>query len=207
MSAVSFGQTLRLDLGTSYSKLDWKYRVYSDEQQYKSPKMGYVLSAGLEYLQKKYISITSNLSIYQTGGKFASDEQINTYDIPSPDKISIEYVSIGSNLNFNPINDKIKLQLSIGPRLDYIIGGINKDPLKWVDKYDGINKLNWGLTAGIGLYYRLRKCDIGLQAQFINHMEKLADLKPVIGQSLLRAGADAKEQIFIMGASLGYKLR
>jgi hypothetical protein len=202
----SHGQTLVIDLGTSYSRLDWKYKDAGwSEKQYNDPILSYSFSAGCEYLEHKLWSLKSDLSYYKSGGQYSSEELDADYIFISAHKISVNYLSLGSYINFFPVNNKFRLQLSVGPRVDFLISGSAKDPYKWIDKYGGLNKLNWGISTGLGLYYKLEKTTVGLNARVLTRMKKLADLEPTYTNPG-NPGAEAKEQVILLGISLGYKL-
>jgi hypothetical protein len=204
----AYSQTFHLNLGTSLSKLDWNY-IYQEgnEQQYHDPLLGYALSTGVEYLEHKYYSVSSDLSFYKSGGKYSSEELNSNFVFESPSKISVSYLSLSSSFNVNPINNKFRLQLSAGPRIDYIIGGVKKDPYAWIDERDGLNKLNYGINMGIGLYYNLDKYIFGINSQYLLRMRKLADLQPSLNPGLSFGGVRASEQIFLLGFSLGYHIQ
>ena len=203
------GQTIYLNLGTSFSKLDWKYVEHfhiDDEQQYHDPLQTFTVSAGIEYFEHKYYSITSDLYYYQSGGKYSEEEKNTIHTFKSPDKISISYLSIGSSFNFNPIDNKFKLQLCLGPRVDYIINSASEN-LHWIDERNGLNKFNFGFTAGIGFYYSFDKYHIGVKAQYLNRIRKLADIKPAESFPYNESGVIATEQVYLLGISLGYIIK
>ena len=204
-----YGQTYYLNPGTSFSKLDWKYVEhfhFDDEQQYHDPLQAFAVSAGIEYFEHKYYSITSDLYYYQSGGKYSEDEKNTNYLFKSPDKISINYLSIGSSFNINPINNKFKLQLSFGPRVDYIINS-NSESLHWIKERNGLSTFNFGFTAGIGFYYRFDKYLIGIKAQYLNRIRKLADIEPSDSFPYNEGGVIATEQVYLLNISLGYILK
>lgn len=205
----AYSQTIYLKLGTSLSKLGLTY-IYQagTEQQYDDPLLSYALSTGVEYLQHKYFSISSDLLLYKSGGKYSTDEMNTNFVFISPDKISVSYLSLGSSFNFDPINNKYKLQLSFGPRLDYIIGGVKNEPYNWIDKANGLNKLNYGFTAGAGLFYNLNEYVLGVEAQYLYRLRKLSELKGSFNQGATSTGGvDATEQVVLFGFSFGYRFK
>lgn len=123
------------------------------------------MSAGCEYIKHKYWSVKSDLSLYKSGGKYSNEEQNADYTFVSSHKISVDYLSAGTYLDFYPLNTKYKIQLSCGPRIDYMIGGTKNQPYKWLDSYNGLNKINWGYNAGITFYYEFNKSVIGLNSR------------------------------------------
>jgi len=73
--SVSNSQSFHYEVGVSYSKLDWNYLYPWKEKQYADPLYGFSFSAGMGYLEKKKFSLSSDLSIYKSGGKYSKEEQ------------------------------------------------------------------------------------------------------------------------------------
>jgi hypothetical protein len=203
-----YSQTFHLNLGTSLSKLDWKY-IYQEgyEQQYDDPLLSYAFSTGVEYLEQKYYSISSDLLFYRSGGNYSEEELNTNFVFNSPEMISVSYLSLGSSFNYNPLNNNFKLQLSLGPRIDYIISGTKNEPYNWIDEGNGLNKFNFGFTAGVGLYYNIDDYVFGLNAQYLYRFKKLADLEPSDAPQYTYGGAVATEEVILFGVSLGYLLK
>jgi len=201
-------QTLRFTAGTSFSKLDWKYiGEAGEEKQYEDPVTSYSFLAGMEYLEHKYYSLSSDLLMYKSGGQYSEQELNSNFIFVSPEKISLSYLSFGTSFNFNPVNNKFRLQLSLGPRVDYIVSGSKESPYDWIDQRDGLTKFNFGITAGIGFYYNMEKYIFGINSQYLNRMKKLADLQPSENPGLSYGGVEATEQIFLLGISFGYRIK
>ena len=196
-----YSQTLRFNIGTSVSKLDWLYYDGQiSEKYYENPRLGYLLSAGLEYLEHTYFSVSSDVLMYNCGGKNSSEEKTDPFRFLGPDKIAASYLALGSAFNFNPINNTFKLQFSIGPRIDYMIFGSKNAPFDWIDKSKGLNKFNYGVTAGVGLYYDINKYIVGVNTQYLYRVKKLAEVHNT-------PAVDATEQVFVIGFSFGYRLK
>lgn len=202
--SAAYSQTLRLNVGTSVSKLDWQYYDGGgSETYYEDPHYGYSLSAGMEYLEHKYFSVSSDLLLYNSGGKYSAEDKKITFSLMGPEQISVSYLALGSAFNFNPINNKFKVQLSIGPRIEYMINGSQKAPFDWIDKAEGLNKFNYGVTAGAGLYYGLEKYIFGVNAQYLYRVKKLAEVQATYDSP----GVDATEKVIVFGVSFGYRFK
>ena len=202
--SVAYSQTLHLNPGSSVSKLDWLYYDGQiSEKYYENPRLGYSLSVGLEYIEHKYFSVSSDVLIYNCGGENSSEVKTDPFRLMGPEKISVSYLALGSAFNFNPINNKFKVQLSIGPRIEYMIYGSKKEPYKWIDNSKGLNKFNYGVTAGAGLYYDIKKYIVGINAQYLYRIKKLAEVQATYDSP----GVDATEQVIIFGFSFGYRLK
>lgn len=206
--SASYCQTFHFNPGIAYSRLDWKYKYQEgNEQQYDSHLISYSFSAGVNYIEHKYYSVSSDLLFYRSGGKYSSEEKSTDFIFVSPEKISVSYISFGSSFNYTPLNDKFKLQLSLGPRIDYMVNGAKEVPLDWIDKRNGLNKFNFGYTAGLGLFYNLDDYTVGLNAQYLNRMKKLAKLEPSAPPQFTYGGVEASEQIILFGFSFGYRIK
>lgn len=202
--SAAYSQTLRLNLGPSVSKLDWLYYDGQiSEKYYENPRLGYLLSAGLEYLEHKYFSVSSDILMYSCGGKNSSEVKTDPFRNLGPEKISASYLALGSAFNFNPINNKFKVQLSVGPRIEYMIIGSKKAPYDIIDYSHGLNKFNYGITGGLGLYYDLNKYIVGVNAQYLYKVKKLAE-EPTYYNLF---AVDATEQVMVFGFSFGYRFK
>jgi hypothetical protein len=62
----SFSQTLKLQVGTSYSMLDWK--VSSWDAGFNKSIFKFTGSVGLDYFDKKYFNLSSNIGFLTKGG-------------------------------------------------------------------------------------------------------------------------------------------
>jgi hypothetical protein len=197
-----------LNIGTSLSKLDWTYLYQAGtEKQYDYPLLSYTFSTGLEYWEHKHFSISSDLLLYKSGGKYSEAEKNTNFVFNSPEKISITNLSLGSSFNFTPINKKLKLQFSIGPRIDYIIGGKKNAPYDWIDKSNGLNKFNFGFSAEVGLYYNLKEYVLGINSQYLQRLRKIAEVQGSYSPGLSTGGVDASEKVMVFGFSIGYHLK
>jgi hypothetical protein len=202
--SAAYSQTLRLNLGSSVSKLDWLYYDGQiSEKYYENPRLGYSLSVGLEYIEHKYFSVSSDVLIYNCGGKNSSEVKTDPFRLLGPEKISASYLAIGSSININPINNKFKVQLSIGPRIEYMVFGSKKAPYDWIDNSKGLNKFNYGVTAGLGLYYDIKKYIVGVNAQYLYRVKKLAEVQATYNS----AGVEATEKVMVFGFSFCYRFK
>lgn len=204
--SASFSQIVHFEAGTSYSKLDLKFRYQAgEEQQYDAPLLACTFSTGIEYFEHKYFSLSSDLYYYNSGGKYSKEELTTNFVFKEPAKISVSYLSLGSAINFYPLNNKFKLQLSIGPKIDYMLTSEKKTPLGSIDKSKGFSKLNYGYTTGIGLYYKLNDRLIGVYMKYLGRMQKLVDVMPTYNYNY--GGVVASDQIFLVGLSYGFRLK
>lgn len=213
-SATTYTQTFHLRAGISYATLDWKFLnpAGPSEERYKDPLVGYAIGLGVEYFDRGLFSLSSDVWVYRSGGQYTDEEkaqrpQPGRIGFGDPDQIQVDYAAFSTCVNINPINGKTKLQLQVGPRIDFLLGGINREPLKFVNDRDGLSRVNYGFNLGVGLYRVAEKWEYGVQALWLNRLKKLADLKGEITPNALFAGAEASEQVFLLQLSLGYYLK
>jgi hypothetical protein len=207
--SASYSQIFHFDAGTSYSKLDLKYRYQGmEEQHYDDPIIACAISTGIEYFEHKYYSFSTDLYYYKSGGKYSKEEESNTHFLfILPSKVSVSYLSLGSAINFYPLNNKFKLQLSLGPKIDYILTSEKDIPLGLIDKSRGLRKFNYGYTAGIGFYYKLNKNVVGINMKYLGRLQKLADQKPSYDSYAYYSGVVSSDQIFMVGLSYSFRIK
>ncbi len=210
---ITYSQTLHVRAGVSYATLDWKFLnpTGPSEEQYKDPLVGYAIGLGLEYFDKGLFSLSSDVWLYRSGGQYTSEEKAQkqnfTFRFEDADQIQVDYASFSTCVNINPINGKTKLQFQLGPRVDFILSGTDKEPLKFVKERDGLSRVNYGFNLGLGLYRVTEKWEYGVHALWLNRLKKLADLEGAVTPRALFAGAEASEQVFLLQLSLGYHLK
>ena len=203
-SAV-YSQTLRFNLGSSLSKLDWLYYDGQvSEKYYENPILGYSLSAGIEYLEHKYFSVSSDILMYSCGGKYSIEDKTGPFKHMGPERISASYLALGSSFNFYPVNNKFKVQLSVGPRIEYMIIGTKEGPYNWIENSHGLTRFNYGVTAGVGLYYEIEKYVVGINAQYLSRVNDLAAVNATYSSPGVKA---TQKQVLLFGFTLGYRLK
>ena len=205
----SNSQVIHFDAGASSSKLDLKFKFQNiTEQHYDDPLLALSFSTGIEYFEHKYFSLSSDLYYYKSGGKYSKEELSNTsFLFIEPSKVSIECLSLGSAFNFYPLNKKFKLQLSLGPKVDYILSSDKKIPFSMIDKCRKMWKFNYGYTAGVGFYYKQNKNIVGINIKYLGRLQKLADQKQSYDQFQYYSGAVSSDQIVMVSLSYGIRLK
>ena len=154
ISSFSFGQLIKLQFGISISNLDWNLGSYN--WKYDNEKlMSYSFSVGLDYLDKKYYNLSSNLTLLKKGGNTtATSENV-------PDrilKVNLDYLSLNTTFELKyPLKNKITPFISYGPRLDMLLNEM------YLINY---NKYNYGLLLGGGLKYDINRIQIGFRMDY-----------------------------------------
>lgn len=211
---IIHAQTFRLDAGVSHSVIEWTYLNPNgtSKEQYKAPLIGYAVGLGVEYMDRGLFSLSSEALFYRSGGQLSDAEKEQRPEpgrigFGDPDKIWVDYAALGTYVNINPINGATKLQFQVGPRVDFLIGGKDKDPLKFVESRDGLSNINYGFNLGLGLHRVSENLDYGLRALWLSRFRKLADLDSAVTPGALFFGVEASEQVFLLQLSLGYRLK
>jgi hypothetical protein len=184
-SAVFIGsaQTITFSTGVVRSTTTWRMkqdqfaRATFGMNYYQIPKSDISVSLGLEYLEKEKWSVSSSISYYQSGGKLAINErkesnpsyqwdlEKNTYDVP--------YVGLNTNLNLKLFQqNSTSLEAIVGLHGDYVLAIENtklensnnaNDPLGYMNRQEGLNRLNGGVNVGARYVVNIDRWKLGLQ--------------------------------------------
>jgi hypothetical protein len=116
------GQTLKIQGGTSISKLEWEAfnNTFFDQTL-----IGYSIFAGIDYFDKKYFNFSSNIGMVRRGGK----DEIQFFDehaLPigyKTEKATLDYLSINTTFDVKyRIKKSVTPFISFGPRCDILYG-------------------------------------------------------------------------------------
>lgn len=208
---IAKGQNLQLSAGTSHTSIDWRY-VYPnglEENFFTSPIVGTSMNIGLEYFERNKMSLSSNLGLFQSGGKISPEENHPNFKIEEATN-NANNLSLGTQFNYLPINNRLQLILSAGPRLDYLL----PRPKSAMDmQKENIRRLHVGITGSLGLFYQFENLKIGVRSSYLHRLNEIINREPTNtnnwweNQSL---GVKAKDQFIvtnelIIGISLGDK--
>ena len=201
-SGAVYGQTINVQSGITLSKLQWTLGN-SDFGSYDKVKIGSSTFVGIDYLDKTYFNVSSNLGFITKGGK----ETINIRDesgiilSEKVEKASLNYVSLNSTFNIKyPIKEKIIPFVSLGPRVDYLLSYSND--FDCIEDIDALNKINYGLIVGCGVKYDFQKIQLGVRADRYVNINKIADWQ-VAPENV---GGSITDNTFSINASVGLKL-
>ncbi len=201
-SGITFGQTLKIQTGVSISKLDWLISE-NGTRYFDETLIGNTFFVGVEYLEKKHLNLSSNIGYLRKGGKdnivFTDINGITREN--NTEKAKLDYFSINTTIDFKyPINEKIIPFVSIGPRIDYLVG--YPDVLEGINEMNELNKVNYGFILGGGLRYKFEKIRIGLRADYYLNFNKIAEW-PAQTNNL---GGKINDKTLLINLSVGYKL-
>ena len=197
-------QTLYLHGGLSHSKLDWELSFGNGPgiKQYLKPVVGYALGLGAGYFDKGLFSLRSDASFYRSGGQFTAGE---TSQYGQDSEVLLDYATLSTCVNINPLHGKTKVQLSLGPKLDWLLKDRHQPSLDYLTDQEAVPQLNFGIMGGLGLHRLFGKTSIGVQGWWLGRARKLVDL--AIENSPRGFGIEAAERVFLFQLSVGYKIK
>lgn len=175
LSFSSYGQTIKIQAGPAFSSLDWKVGAVGLFDQ---NKIGFSAFVGIDYYDRKYYNLSSNIGFVSKGGK----EDIQLIDMDKPDgktltvKGHLDYISFSTVVEVKyPLNDIFFPFISLGPRFDYLMDIHSSEQGFLEPVEDDMKKCNYGLIVGGGLKYDITKFQIGIQANYYLNFIKIAD--------------------------------
>ena len=197
------GQIVKVQGGTSISKLDWNldgfYWGLFDETL-----IGYSLFAGIDYFDKQYFNLSSNIGVVRKGGEeeFQFTDQLGLPAQTLIEKATLDYLSINTTIDFKyRIKETIFPYISFGPRFDYLLNS-NKH-FDALNELDILKNTSIGLILGGGLKYEISNLQFGLRADYYLDFTKVADW------TVENSGNVGKISVntFTINLSIGYRLK
>jgi len=198
-----FSQTLKIQTGTSLSKLDWQINTIGFEYLNET-LVGFSIFGGIEYLNKDYFNLSTNIGYLVKGGKDEYDFVNLTSEIlmRKEKKVKLNYITLNTLLDFKyPINDKIIPFVSIGPRIDYLLS--YSDVLDKLDEINELDKLSFGLSVGAGVRYQLSKVRFGIRTDYYVNFNEIAEWPSQSGN----LGGKISDKTLLINLSIGYVLK
>jgi opacity protein-like surface antigen len=198
------GQTVKIQAGTSISNLDYKLKGI-DVAFFEKPLIGYSLFAGIDYFDKQYFNLSSNMGMIRKGGKAdipLMDIGVNVL-ADLTEKATLDYLSINTTMDFKyPVKETISPFISFGPRFDYLLHSSRF--FDTLSEVAAIKKSSFGLILGGGLKYDLSNLQFGLRADYyLDFSKKIADWtfdNPGTGGSI-------SVNTFTINLTIGYRLK
>ena len=197
------GQIIQVQGGTSISKLDWNLDgFYSD--LFSETLIGYSVFTGIDYLDKQYFNLSSNMGVVRKGGKdkikYADQSGLPVQTLT--EKATLDYLSINTTIDFKyRIKETIFPFISFGPRFDYLLNsGKHFDALK---KSDILKNTSIGLILGGGLKYNISNLQFGLRADYYLDFTKVANWTTENSENVGKISVNT----FTINLSIGYRLK
>jgi hypothetical protein len=188
ISSFSFGQLMKIQSGISISNLDWKIGTY--DWKYDNEKLiGNSFSVGLDYLDKKYYNLSSNISLLKKGGKVtATAENVSDRIL----QVNIDYLSVNTTFELKyPFQNKITPFISYGPRLDMLLSEI------YLTNY---NNYNYGLLLGGGLKYDINRIQVGFRTDYYLNFNE-------INKPITHVFGVINDKTLTCNLTIGYRLK
>jgi len=198
------GQVVKFQGGTSFSTLDWKLNSI-DVNIFDKTLIGYSIFAGIDYFDKQYFNLSSNIGMVRKGGKGivpVTDIGGNLITERTENAI-LDYLSINTTMDFKyPIKKTISPFISFGPRFDYLLRSSNFFDI--LSEFDAMKNTSFGLILGGGIKYDISNFQFGLRADYyLDFSNKVAewtiDNTGGSGQALVNT--------FTINLTIGYRLK
>lgn len=198
------GQTIKIQGGTSISKLDWVPKGLNLDPVYHEAIISYSIFGGFDFLEKQYSNLSSSIGMIRKGGKSEFPVYDQNLELIGQimQKPFLDYLSINTTIDLKyELIKAISPFLSFGPRFDYIINSSNHfDSLKDINE---LKKSTFGLILGVGLRYDLSKFHLGLRSDYYYDFTKIADW--TIDNTAI--GGEVTANTYTINLTLGYRLR
>lgn len=176
---LTFAQTINIQAGISTSKINWisNSRVRNLYTSFDEPIKSYTILVGIDYLDKRYVNLSSNFGIIRKGGKDVTKiyDQNGIYTGENYTKeAKLDYLSINTSFEFKyPIASSIYPFIGIGSRLDFLIN--HSDDFNDFKDYDKLKNIIPGILLGGGMKYEFDNFNIGLRSDYYIDLIKVAN--------------------------------
>lgn len=205
IAVLTYGQTIKIQGATSISKLDWKLKGMNIDPFYNETLVGYSIFAGLDYLDKPYYNLSTNIGMIRKGGK---DEVVLT-DLfgeltgqTITEKPTLDYLSINTMIDLKyKIKETVTPFISFGPRFDYLVSSSNH--FDSIEEIEELKSTSIGLILGGGLKYDISNIQFGLRADYYLDFTKVADWTIENTEN----GGEVTVNTFTINLSIGYRLK
>jgi hypothetical protein len=201
---MSYGQTIKIQYGRDWAKLKWP--IDGEYSDFKTSLNGNTLFLGLDYFNRKYFNLNSNIGYLQ---KLGEKSYWKNYDGQHTTlvqaKTSIDQLSVNSKINFKyPIREKLIPFLSLGLSYDYLLSQSHTE-----DRISNIKSGMLGLILGVGTYYDISRFQVGFNIDYSIYFSNLAylDARPSPGMGGFLSGENIKSHAIIASVTIGYKLK
>lgn len=202
---ISFGQTLQVQGGVSVSNLDWRYEGIEGVSIYNENLIATSFFAGVNYMDKHYFNLSSNIGFIRKGGKdefLISDVNGDLTNEMVIEKPTLDYLTINTLFEAKyTIKDKFAPFVSFGPRFDYLLSSSRH--FDGLQDLNGMNNTAFGLLLGGGVKYYLSAFQIGLRADYYLNFNNVGDwyvTNPNVS-------GEVKSNAYTVNLTLGYRLK
>lgn len=159
-------QTLNVQAGVSISKL-----MASDSREFYSQHITNTMyGLGIQYLEKKYIDLSTNVAYLRKGGHepFAYTDAAGN---PHGADFTLDYVSVNTLAEPKiPLDQHLGLFIAIGPHLDFLV---HHQDSNVVFHAQPLEKTAFGLTIGGGFHYTISRLRFTGQFGYIANIHQI----------------------------------
>jgi hypothetical protein len=197
----SLCQHMTLQVGPSISHLEWTHSA-NNKTLFSIPNPSVNVLIGKNYIPLKYFFLNSSVGYIQKGGKdslVVGPEGISGDPIA---KVQMHYITVNTTANLQfPIKDKVFPFLSLGPRLDYLIGyNENVSFLLPYDSNGELDRLIYGLIAGGGVNFKVKRLLVGAVFSYYFNFNKIINYT----QPYSSTHSELIDRTFTINATVGY---
>ena len=173
----SHGQVLKIQGGTSISKLTYTLKGITADPLFEETYVGACFFAGMDYVNKPYFNLSTNVGWINKGGKDEFPVVNEIGELTGETRTvtpTLDYLSVNTTFNLKyPVKEKFVPFLCLGPRFDYLVKSSKE--FKLLKDIDELRNHAFGLIFGGGLNYQLSRFQVGLRGDYYLDFTKVAD--------------------------------
>lgn len=166
LATAGYSQTIYLEAGMTNSRLDWT-NIVGDV--YKSPVNNFFAGAGIEYLDKRYFNLNSQVSYTKKGGsETVQMTGLNGEDLGTQkSNATFTVVSLSTQVEGKYPLGRMVPFVAAGPRIDFV----NSSSYHFSKN----EKFLYGGTFSIGLKYTTGRVMTGIKGSYLATFNDVQD--------------------------------
>lgn len=202
-AAFAQAQTFNIQAGTSVSKLNWELSTLSTKSIYNKTLLSYSVLVGVNYIDKKYFNLSTNMGVLKRGGKadrYMNDKDGKLIGEPTREKPALDYFTFNTTIDLKyPLNDKLVSFVSFGPRVDYLLNSSNHFNI--LSNMNELEDVLVGALIGGGVRYTKSNMQYGLRVDYY------ADLTNPAEWTVGNASGKVSLNTLTVNCTVGYRLK
>jgi hypothetical protein len=171
---ASAAQLLNLQFGPSFSNLESRIGL-TPTTFLDQTRIDPSVFIGVEFLEGKYWSISSNIGVVRKGGKEPWANVDSSGNVISASTVSemFNYLSVNTLFNLKyPIKKRWTPFVGVGPRIDFLIS--HNHTFQYFDYPGFLQKKSYGAEAAVGVRYTFSTFLLGVRAEHLYNFNHLA---------------------------------
>ncbi|MDR0231092.1 MAG: PorT family protein [Dysgonamonadaceae bacterium] len=197
------GQIVKIQFGTSISKMNGEITNIDVNSLYDETFIGYPIFVGIDYFDRKFFNLSSNIGMIRRGGKREMLVPADPFGMVMrtiTEEATLDYLSINTMVDFKyRIKEKVSPFISIGPRFDYLVSSSKHFIV--LELLDDLNSTSIGLIFGGGVKYDISNLQFGLRADYYLDFTKVAEWSAKED----RAAGKVSINTFVISLTVGYR--